>query len=199
MSITSTAGTSTPADPWDDAFPAPISSRRAAPVQTVPDDWDDDEPEEDVMVEDAQRVWEDANKKAPMPELVISGSSTTTTVSPPPAAFQPALRILKRPNAATATSSSSFTPSSDAQKSYAEREAQYHAARERIFNSSQTGSQKDDPNIRVTLSGEATPHSGPSAKIVRQPRGPDGATATKTGSDTDSKGFAGRRSVNKPT
>lgn len=122
------------------------------------------------------------NNRAPMPQLVISASSTTSTVSPPPAAFQPTLRILKRPNAST--TSSATAPSSDLQKSYAEREAQYVAARQRIFNDESARSRvtgrdiaRDDNGYTglrnaKTADGHAV-ENAPPVSIIRDPRGPD--------------------------
>ena len=83
-----------------------------------------------------------------MPELVIS-SQSSTAVPPPPAALQPSLRILKRPSTSDSASphAASPSPAAEQQRSYAEREAQYQAARERIFGDS----------------GSATPASTPGA------------------------------------
>jgi len=177
----SVASTSTSSDTWDQPLQAPLPARRAIPAQAIPDDWDNDSDEEDEG-EDPQKLWENANNRAPMPQLVISASSTTSTVSPPPAAFQPTLRILKRPNAST--TSSATAPSSDLQKSYAEREAQYVAARQRIFNDESARSRvtgrdnaRDDNGYTglrhaKTADGRAVDNAPP-VSIIRDPRGPD--------------------------
>ncbi|KAI0926547.1 hypothetical protein AcW1_002492 [Taiwanofungus camphoratus] len=204
----SVASASTSSDSWDHTFPGPLpsSQRRTAPAQAIPNDWDDDDDDEEV--EDQQKLWEDANQKAPMPELVISASSTTTVVSPPPAAFQPTLRILKRPTAAPAASIPSAA-GSDAQKSYAERERQYQEARERIFKQESTSSRGVvSRNNDVSRDGGPASRDGDSScqfscgdvqgrsrsDIIREPRGPDTATeSVKTTDARGSRGFTNRR------
>lgn len=108
-----------------------------------------------------------------MPELVISASNATSTiVSPPPAAFQPALRILKRPTASSASSPSSVaTGASDAQKSFAEREAQYQAARERIFGGAADGSTAGLTRTTANSRGISPSMTG-AAIVTRNPLGP---------------------------
>ncbi|KAG7442873.1 uncharacterized protein BT62DRAFT_935601 [Guyanagaster necrorhizus] len=81
-----------------------------------------------------------------MPTVVSSSTPT-----PPAAAFQPVMRILKRPTNST-NSSVSSVPSTE---SFSEREARYQAARERIFGN-----------------GEPLSSSSSSA-VVRNPRGPE--------------------------
>ncbi|KAG6887475.1 hypothetical protein C0992_012103, partial [Termitomyces sp. T32_za158] len=68
-----------------------------------------------------------------MPELIIAPSATSSShvAPPPPAAFQPTMRILKRPG--SDGSSKSATPPPSSAESLKEREARYQAARERIF------------------------------------------------------------------
>lgn len=191
--IMSVASTSTSSDPWDQPFHAP---RRVAPAQAVPDDWDNDDEDEEGE-EDQRQMWENANSKAPMPELVISGSSTTMIKSPPPAALQPTLRILKRP-AATSSAHASAVPS-DTPKSYAEREAQYQAARERIFNDGRARSQSGgtERDGLVSDSTSAKSKSGvPSVQIVREPRGPSAQPEEGQASQGNARalrGFTGRR------
>ncbi|PCH37584.1 hypothetical protein WOLCODRAFT_140947 [Wolfiporia cocos MD-104 SS10] len=188
MSVASTStSASTSADAWDQSLPAPAAPRRAAPAQAVPDAWDDDDDDDDdEEEEDPQKLWESANSKAPMPELVISGASTASVVSPPPAAFQPALRILKRPPAASsaprASSASSVpAPPELRARSYAEREAQYQAARERIFRDGRDGA-------------GAGAGAGASVKVLREPRGPEAPPDEGAGAETGaSRGFAARR------
>ncbi|KAH9941538.1 hypothetical protein B0H21DRAFT_752379 [Amylocystis lapponica] len=176
--------------------PATVAPRRA-PLQAVPDDWDEADDDEE---EDQQQIWEDANKKMPMPELVISGSSITSTAPPPTAAFQPALRILKRPTASQTSSSSSANTLTDTQKSYAEREAQYQAARERIFqdNLQNRPITNKSPNGAHSSQGDtdAMPPSGSAVavKVVRNPRGPtvdNGKVQNPAGGQP--RGFVSRR------
>ncbi|KAK0223937.1 hypothetical protein IW262DRAFT_1370017 [Armillaria fumosa] len=120
------------ADDWDaPSASTPVTTRAAAPVR---DDWEDDEDEDEAQAEAPteeanQRLWNDANTKpaAPMPTVVSSSTPT-----PPPAAFQPAMRILKRPGTGTVANAAA-APSAGEEGSFREREARYQAARERIF------------------------------------------------------------------
>ncbi|KAF9781315.1 hypothetical protein BJ322DRAFT_1080394 [Thelephora terrestris] len=152
----------------------------------VPDDWDDDDEEEET---DSQKIWETANSKSPMPQLVISRPSTSTTVfSPPPSTvIQAPMKILKRPTQTTTPSNtSSASPSLD-NKSLAEREARYQEARERIFGGPSKPSGQDDPKTR-------TPPSKPVSNITRDPAGPQ-----PDGSDSNaSQGFGSKRSRRPP-
>ncbi|EMD37137.1 hypothetical protein CERSUDRAFT_95399 [Gelatoporia subvermispora B] len=192
MSLTSTS------DSWDDPVPTSQPTRSTAAAQVVRDDWDDDDEEED---EDPQKLWETANKKAPMPQLVLSSSSTTTSVPPPPAAFQPTLRILKRPSASPGSSITNIPTQAEKQRSYAEREAQYQAARERIFQdkSKSVGGSEVDGVDRVKLSvPTAEPRNLTPVKILRDPRGPSTppfADPSSPGDGGTSKGFASRRNA----
>lgn len=113
-----------------------------------------------------------------MPELILSPGSSSV-VSPPPAAFQPTLRILKRPSSAATRSRSSSSSTVETKKTLAEREAEYHAARERIF--------KD---------GNASPSVSAATKTLREPKGPDSDTQALT--DGRSKGFGKRISKTYP-
>ncbi|KAF8639154.1 hypothetical protein AX17_001643 [Amanita inopinata Kibby_2008] len=143
-----------------------------------------------------------------MPTLVVSSSSS---VNPPlpPAAFQPTLRILKRPSpSSTPGPSSTSGPSTPDSVSSAlkEREARYQVARERIFGSSQeSGGGNASPNASTSLASSSplvsTSATGtnsttsPAASIVREPLGP-----SNEGSDSASrpKGFTHRRTGSKP-
>ncbi|GBE83625.1 hypothetical protein BKA93DRAFT_771492 [Sparassis latifolia] len=181
----------------------PRAQRRVASVQPTPEAWDDEDDEE----EDQQALWENANNKAPMPELVISASSTTSVVSPPPAAIQPTLRILKRPTNSQLPSSSA--PGSETMKSYAEREAEYQAARQRIFQESTLNGRSVNNAARVPSansregSSASSPSSGrdsssaSSVKIIRDPHGPSslpgaGSQPRSPGSQQP-RGFSARR------
>jgi len=154
------------------------------------------------------------NRKAPMPELVISGSSTASVVPPPPAAFQPTLRILKRPTASSSNSAASAAPQ-DTQKSYAEREAQYQAARERIFSkegartpAGRRDSAEDDGAQASTraMNGRALASPSPAdtigVKVIRGPRGPSalpGDDSQASSADVlPPRGFVGRRGKGNP-
>lgn len=117
-----------------------------------------------------------------MPEIQLSTTSSSTSVPlPPPAAFEAPLRILKRPS----SNSKSPSPSTGVQiqKTFKEREAQYQAARERIFGEETSGKDKDS-------SGSGKPKTAlDSAKssIIRDPLGPTSIT------DGTKHGFHARR------
>ncbi|KAI8989636.1 hypothetical protein BD414DRAFT_484758 [Trametes punicea] len=203
-------------DSWGSPSNAVLSPRIPTSTSTtVRDDWDDDE--DDVAQEevDPQKLWEEANSRAPMPQVVIAGSSTchSTALSPPPAALQPVLRILKRPSASTSTTTSmagspsprasatsSPSPSLDASKSYAEREARYQAARERIFGESPDGNKSADGSSSTTTSANNN-SDGVSVQIAREPKGPpsrpSGERRTAPGGSqeqtVDERGFSSRR------
>ena len=140
------------------------------------------------------------NTRAPMPNLVMAGSSTSSAaMSPPPAAFQPVLRILKRPTA-TPTSSSPNTPPSDSgtsnPNSYAAREARYQAARERIFGDSSSPSESSDK--LSTTNGTGSKKAPVPVQIAREPKGPPTAQSGSTspggrGQAGDARGFGARR------
>ncbi|KAG6919143.1 hypothetical protein DXG01_008950 [Tephrocybe rancida] len=187
-----------PSDSWDESNFISTSRLKAA-VQVVPDDWDDDEDDDEPVTEqDNQRIWEDANAKAPnpMPTLIIAPSATSAShiVSPPQGAFQPTMRILKRPN--SGANKSATPPPSSSAESLREREARYQAARERIFGSesgASTPSGEESPGvlpqpINFKDKRERTKSSTPPATVVRNPRGPTGNVETPT-----YRGFSGQR------
>ncbi|KAJ8475187.1 hypothetical protein ONZ51_g6719 [Trametes cubensis] len=200
----------TPADSW--GGPSSSVDRPRAlkpPPANVRDDWDDDEDDAEEQ-EDPNQVWKEANKRAPMPQVVIAGSSTsgTAALSPPPAALQPVLRILKRPQAsATASSSNSSSPghsaagspapSADGPKSYAEREARYQAARERIFGEGGVGATSSESGKDIANLARGGPNPGNiPVQIAREPKGPPSTDATATGNKyqaNDPRGFSSRR------
>ncbi|KZT59267.1 hypothetical protein CALCODRAFT_199120 [Calocera cornea HHB12733] len=172
---------------------AGVGPRRPAGY-TVPDDWDAETHAED---KDSREVWEEANTKAPMPQIVIAGS---TSSAPPPTAFAPSMKILKRPQSASPKPAASSAP----QKSLAEREAEYKAARERIFaakpgtpspSSSGVGTPSSSGTGTKGVSGagaDKTPNARSRPEkadkqldtVVRQPRGP---------SSNSGRGFGNRR------
>ncbi|EKM78354.1 hypothetical protein AGABI1DRAFT_129470 [Agaricus bisporus var. burnettii JB137-S8] len=173
-------------DPWEiQTSTKPQLPRKPAPV--VRDDWEDEDEDEDnggaspapsqrsseeLPSADAnknRKLWEAANTgvAAPMPTLLPS--RTSSVVPPPAAAFQPALRILKRPQS---SSPSQNTPTAAPQESLQDKEARYAAARERIFGCEDNNS--------------STPSPKPSnVKIVREPIAPEQGS---------SPGFKGRKS-----
>lgn len=103
-----------------------------------------------------------------MPKIQPSTTSSSTSVPlPPPAAFEAPLRILKRPSS---TNSKSSPPSTGVQtpKTFKEREAQYQAARERIFGEEASGKDKDS-------NGRGKPKAAlnsPKSSVIRDPLGP---------------------------
>ena len=114
-----------------------------------------------------------------MPEVLISSSSTTASaVSPPAVAFQPQMRILKRPSSQNSSSnlSSSQTPA----ESLAQREARYQAARERIFGG-------DDGSENVSEDGSGKLKRG----VIRNPVGPS-ENSKDAGDGQIPKGFKPR-------
>ncbi|OCH87161.1 hypothetical protein OBBRIDRAFT_796476 [Obba rivulosa] len=137
-----------------------------------------------------------------MPELIIGSSSTTLAVPPPPAAFQPTLRILKRPSASPGSSTQGTYAAPETPRSYAEREAQYQAARERIFREgtkSPAGSEgRGRDRIKSPPRSEELGSSVP-VKIIREPKGPgmppSGDASSMVGEERMAKGFASRRNV----
>ncbi|KAH8998041.1 hypothetical protein EDB92DRAFT_1941676 [Lactarius akahatsu] len=134
----------------------PLRQPAPAPTRAVPDDWDDDPSSSDG--EDSQKIWDDANKAGPMPELVLASSRTGSTpnVVPPASAFQSPVRILKRSLQKPTNVSQSASATTE---TFAERSARYNAARERIFADTSEGK---------VGGGEG----GAASLVVRNPRGP---------------------------
>jgi hypothetical protein len=124
------------------------------------------------------------NKKAPMPQVVI----TSSTVSPPPAALQPSIRILKRPSASTPSPPTALAADTQP-KSFADREAEYQSARERIFGGSTAAAATASPRMDPPRS--PPPTTATQAKIVRNPRGPD--SSSDPSNATAAKGFRNRK------
>ncbi|KAJ7035910.1 hypothetical protein C8F04DRAFT_1258544 [Mycena alexandri] len=167
------------------------SARRGPTPRTVipvSDDWEDDEDEDEPQnAEDNQRIWDNANAQAPMPNLVVSGSNHAAA-APPAAAFQPKMRILKRPTNSAAVAAAPPTTGGETLK---EREARYQAARDRIFGSEPDG--RASPGEKKSGSGSGLPVVG----VARNPRGPTSDGAQNSSGDTPPKGF-GARSANPP-
>jgi len=113
-----------------------------------------------------------------MPELIVSQSGSGPA-SLPAAAFQAPIKILKR-NASSNTTgdaaSGSSTAASQSAQTYSEREARYHAARQRIFADAGSEGGKDKEKAGNS--------------VVRQPLGPGEDQANSTG-------FAGGRRARK--
>ncbi|KAJ7477339.1 hypothetical protein FB451DRAFT_1396332 [Mycena latifolia] len=133
------------------------------------DDWEDDgaaDEEEPRAPADNQRIWDDANAHAPMPALIVSG----VDAAPPLAAFQPAMRILKRPAAPAP--------------------ARYQQARERIFGrEAERGGGKDGAKEGTGEGADKDrdkEKEKKSAGFARNPRGPQPANAAAQ------KGFKAR-------
>ncbi|KAK7040718.1 hypothetical protein VNI00_009624 [Paramarasmius palmivorus] len=150
--------------------------RAPKPKAVVRDDWEDDEDDDELPDEETnKKIWADADSKVPAPMPVVNVSSSRSVASPPPAAaFQPALKILKRPTP-NQTNVDSRTPSPASAESLKDREARYQAARNRIFG-------------RESESGlTETPTTSP--RILREPYGPQ--------DNTDSAGF-GKRQAKAP-
>ncbi|KAG5643532.1 hypothetical protein DXG03_000724 [Asterophora parasitica] len=186
-----------PSDPWDLPIVLPTSRHRTPAVaQLVPDDWDNDDSD---MEENNQRIWEDANAKTPnpMPTLILSPSAIgpSHVASPPPGAFQPTLRILKRPSN-PGSNPTTPPPTLTSTESLKEREARYQAARERIFGSSASeGTASSDSASALSESFNSkdtqqwpTPQNARGVGVVRNPGGPVGGPH-----NAPLKGFRGQR------
>ena len=103
------------------------------------------------------------------------------------------MRILKRPSPSLSPAASTNSGSA-AGETLKEREARYHAARERIFGSSPNEEQESDDkkkSIRKVVSTPPSPNPPAIVKLVREPRGPDG-------SNFDTKGFGERKAQRPP-
>ncbi|KAH8829100.1 hypothetical protein DL96DRAFT_1596637 [Flagelloscypha sp. PMI_526] len=111
-------------------LPATSTSSKKTKKVEVKDDWEDSEEDE----QDAETVWNNANTKpaAAMPTIV---TPTAIPSLPHKGAFEPKMRILKRPSPAPSSTQSSPSSSSNVTPTLQEREAQYNAARSRIFAS----------------------------------------------------------------
>ncbi|CDO76541.1 hypothetical protein BN946_scf184395.g3 [Trametes cinnabarina] len=190
----------------------PLISKHSSTA--VRDDWDDDEADA-LEVDDPQKLWEEANARAPMPQVVIAGSSTSSTaaLSPPPAALQPVMRILKRPSASSSSpsspspSGSAIANDSIASNSYAEREARYQAARERIFGEARLAAPSPPdglPSASEGTSGASAPHrthAPTSVRVSREPKGPPAGQRTTRSPEAaadgslenEERGFSSRR------
>ncbi|KAF8607441.1 hypothetical protein BDV93DRAFT_520298 [Ceratobasidium sp. AG-I] len=177
--MTSSLASSADVPAWD--TPAIITIKHDQ--RPVPDDWDDDEPAE----ESAKDIWDRANATAPMPQIQISSQST---VLPPAAAIMPSMRILQRPKSSSpAQSSASTTPGN---KTLQEREAEYKAARDRIFASS-GGESSSNGGGRGSREGSPAPKRG----IMIRARG-GGGNGRRGSPGGTSDGNAGSGTVREP-
>jgi hypothetical protein len=109
-----------------------------------------------------------------MPTLLASRSGSV--IPPPAAAFQPAMRILKRPQSSSPSQSSATFSAPPPAETLQEREARYAAARERIF-----GAEGSEGTA-------ASPKPSDNVKIIREPKAPE----MTPGKQTQSTGFKGR-------
>ena len=129
-----------------------------------------------------------------MPSLIISRGTSSTSVALPslPLNQPPQMRILKRPSPSLSPTPSTNSGSA-AGETLKEREARYHAARERIFGSSPSEEQENDDKktIRKVVTPPLSANPPAIIKLVREPRGPDG-------SNFDTKGFGERKAQRPP-
>lgn len=172
------------------------AKQKAIPVRGAWDDDDDDDEADQLGETNAKELWEKANSSIPFPQIMHTSSLSMPV--PPAAALQGPLRILKRPSATTSSNSLSM-PQSNAQTrmSFEEREAQYQAARARIFGGDETtgGVAAADPTNTSRAPSPAPnqiSNAKPKAKspplrsiVVRDPIGP--------GTSENTQGFSGRR------
>ena len=103
------------------------------------------------------------------------------------------MRILKRPSPSISPTASTNSGSA-AGETLKEREARYHAARERIFGTSPNEEQENEDKkkpARKVVSPPLPPNLAASVKLVREPRGPDGI-------NVDTKGFGERKAQRPP-
>lgn len=120
-----------------------------------------------------------------MPSLIISRGASTSVALPSLPLNQPLqMRILKRPSPSSLSPTVPTNSSSATGETLKEREARYHAARERIFGTSQ---QENDDNKKAA--SNSPPY------IVREPGGPD----ANGGSSFDTKDFSERKAKRSPT
>ncbi|KIK68313.1 hypothetical protein GYMLUDRAFT_35696 [Collybiopsis luxurians FD-317 M1] len=168
-------------DGWGEPESSSTLRRPKAPPEVVRDDWEDEEEEEAPVEEKNKRIWDKANHEAaaPMPAFVVSSSSRSVVSPPPAAAFQPALKILKRP-ANNQSNSSTSTPAVS-KESLEDREARYQAARQRIFGDDTTSAGSEASTYHLASKKDNS--------VIRNPRGPDETVSTDA---TPSKGFSSR-------
>lgn len=167
----------------------PLIKKKAAPVV---DDWDNDE--DLSSSENSQKIWEDANKAKPMPQIIannVSSNSSSVPIAAAAVLSQPTMRILKRP---TPSKPSSPTPPPVSTPPLADRQARYEAARQRIFaeptsSTPRQGSSSPSSNALGSRSNE----SGPAVRVVREPHGPASSPDATT-----TRGFVGRRPAKPP-
>ncbi|KAG7095695.1 hypothetical protein E1B28_006409 [Marasmius oreades] len=163
MATAAVASSSDSASDWGQPETSVHQPRPGARSKAVVrDDWEDEEDEESPNDEANKRIWEKADSKAPTPMPVVSTTSSRSVTSPPPpGAFQPALKILKRPT--SAINVHPRTPSPASSESLKEREARYQEARSRIFGDADSGSES-----KLSLA----------TNITRNPYGPSSSQAS---------------------
>ncbi|KAG8904870.1 hypothetical protein FRB99_001037 [Tulasnella sp. 403] len=167
-----------PSGPQDDwGNPQPVS-RPPATKAPVPDDWDAEEEVNESKpaageVDENKLLWEQANSRAPPPQVVLASNSGSTQI--PQLLANAPRTILKRPTAAGSGPAQTSASSAATQKSLQEREASYQAARERIFGSA-----------------SPAPEGDSATNIIRTPRGPPDLASGDGANTTPKAGFAGR-------
>ncbi|GJJ14580.1 hypothetical protein Clacol_008846 [Clathrus columnatus] len=156
---------------WEKDISSTIKfAQRSKPNKTsVRDSWDDDEDEdEDEKLSEPEIIWERENSRAPMPHVQLSTTMATSGISlPPPAVFKEPLRILKRSD--NTSKSSPISPNPHTTKSLEEREAQYLAARKRIFG---------DKGMEVVAFPSSPFIEAPRSVVIRDPIGPQSGNQT---------------------
>lgn len=170
------------------------TSKRNPVVARVKDSWDDSSSSEDeqrppppaalrpvapkpvsASPTTNSEIWNAANASQPMPEIV-----STSTPVPAAAALSGPMRILKRPTAPSPSPLSSDRGTASP-KPLADREAEYNAARERIFGGTQQQAQTKPQESRRASGSPAGDRPQPrQQQISRQPRGPDSAATAST-------------------
>ncbi|KAH7101197.1 hypothetical protein BKA62DRAFT_703867 [Auriculariales sp. MPI-PUGE-AT-0066] len=178
--------TSRTKDSWDDSSSSD-NEAESVPVKVIARDRRVivPPPRPSVPPSTNTEIWDAANTEQRMPDIIPSSTLASSPV--PTAAFTGPMRILKRP-AASSNPSGNASPTPSA-KPLADREAEYQAARERIFGSGNTGgdspkssseppsrsqSQSRNSNGRRdsnrSQSGSGSQQRG--QQVSRQPRGP---------------------------
>ncbi|KAL5520721.1 hypothetical protein ACEPAF_2723 [Sanghuangporus sanghuang] len=214
-------------DPWSYSRNTNQRSSRTRKIRVpkiakhVPDAWDDDEDDEGEEEEkevdmsrprvDNRTLWNDANTRQPMPEVILRTSSTSASAAPPPEVLQQPMRILKRPSASSSVTSVNTTGSANGGTTLRDREAAYEAARARIFGRGQDGeSGVGDAELRETQerlkavalglkAGSPAPSPSPNpfrtssmtgvtttptTSILRDPHGPPSSSSSSTNGST---------------
>ncbi|KAL5478378.1 hypothetical protein ACEPAI_2562 [Sanghuangporus weigelae] len=213
-------------DPWSYSKNTNRASSRTRKMQApkaakhVPDAWDDEEgdegEEEEKEVEvsrpriDNRTLWNDANTRQPMPEVILRTSSTSASAAPPPEVLQQPMRILKRPSTSSSATSVNTIGSASGVTTLRSREAAYEAARARIFGGGKDGEsggrdaelRETQERLKAVALGAAGSKAGspvpspppkpsqvssmtgatatPTTSILRNPHGPPSSSSSST-------------------